>query len=376
MFRIYPYVCNRKLTKNKMEDMKYDISTLTSEAVGLLKSLISIPSVSRDEEKAADCLQQYIELQGMQTGRKGNNVWCLAPGFDLKRPTLLLNSHIDTVKPVQGWRKDPYTPQLEPNGKLYGLGSNDAGASVVSLLQAFLTLCRTAQHYNLLYLASCEEEVSGKEGIESVLPQLPPIAFALVGEPTEMQPAIAEKGLMVLDVTATGRSGHAARNEGDNAIYKVLDDIAWFRDYQFPKVSPLLGPVKMSVTMINAGTQHNVIPDRCTFVVDIRSNECYTNEELFEEIKKNIHCQPQARSFRLSSSHVSPEHPLVQRAVAMGRTPFGSPTLSDQALMPFPSMKMGPGKSARSHTADEFIFVKEIEEAIGLYLELLDGAEL
>ena len=321
--------------------MTYDIPTLTSEAVGLLKSLISIPSVSRDEARAADCLQQYIEQQGMQTGRKGNNVWCLGPGFDLKRPTLLLNSHIDTVKPVQGWRKDPFTPRLEPNGKLYGLGSNDAGASVVSLLQAFLTLCRTAQRYNLIYLASCEEEVSGREGIESVLPQLPPVNFALVGEPTEMQPAIAEKGLMVLDVTATGRSGHAARDEGDNAIYKVLEDIAWFRDYRFERVS-----------------------------------ECYTNEELFEEIKKHIHCQPQARSFRLGSSHVPPEHPLVRRAVALGRTPFGSPTLSDQALMPFPSMKMGPGKSSRSHTADEFIFVREIEEAIGLYLELLDGAEL
>lgn len=356
--------------------MTYDIPTLTSEAVGLLKSLISIPSVSRDEARAADCLQQYIEQQGMQTGRKGNNVWCLGPGFDLKRPTLLLNSHIDTVKPVQGWRKDPFTPRLEPNGKLYGLGSNDAGASVVSLLQAFLTLSRTAQKYNLIYLASCEEEVSGREGIESVLPQLPPVSFALVGEPTEMQPAIAEKGLMVLDVTATGRSGHAARDEGDNAIYKVLEDIAWFRDYRFERVSPLLGPVKMSVTMVNAGTQHNVVPDRCTFVVDIRSNECYTNEELFEEIKKHIHCQPQARSFRLGSSHVPPEHPLVRRAVALGRTPFGSPTLSDQALMPFPSMKMGPGKSSRSHTADEFIFLREIEEAIGLYLELLDGAEL
>lgn len=356
--------------------MTYDIPTLTSEAVGLLKSLIIIPSVSRDEARAADCLQQYIEQQGMQTGRKGNNVWCLGPGFDLKRPTLLLNSHIDTVKPVQGWRKDPFTPRLEPNGKLYGLGSNDAGASVVSLLQAFLMLSRTTQKYNLIYLASCEEEVSGREGIESVLPQLPPVSFALVGEPTEMQPAIAEKGLMVLDVTATGRSGHAARDEGDNAIYKVLEDIAWFRDYRFERVSPLLGPVKMSVTMVSAGTQHNVVPDRCTFVVDIRSNECYTNEELFEEIKKHIHCQPQARSFRLGSSHVSPEHPLVRRAVALGRMPFGSPTLSDQALMSFPSMKMGPGKSSRSHTADEFIFVREIEEAIGLYLELLDGAEL
>lgn len=352
--------------------MTYDIPTLVSEATGLLQSLIAIPSLSRDEEKAADCLQNYIEMQGMTTGRKGNNVWCLSPMFDLKKPTLLLNSHIDTVKPVSGWRKDPFTPTLEENGKLYGLGSNDAGASVVSLLQVFLTLCRTTQAYNMIFLASCEEEVSGKGGIECVLPELPPIQFAIVGEPTEMQPAIAEKGLMVLDVTAVGKSGHAARNEGDNAIYKVLDDIAWFRDYRFARESSLLGPVKMSVTMVNAGTQHNVIPDRCTFVVDIRSNECYTNQELFAEIQKHIRCEAQARSFRLSSSHVSPEHPIVQRAVAMGRVPFGSPTLSDQALMPFPSLKMGPGKSSRSHTADEFIFIREIEEAIGMYLELLD----
>lgn len=356
--------------------MTYDIPTLVSEATGLLQSLIAIPSLSRDEEKAADCLQNYIEMQGMTTGRKGNNVWCLSPMFDLKKPTLLLNSHIDTVKPVSGWRKDPFTPTLEENGKLYGLGSNDAGASVVSLLQVFLTLCRTTQAYNMIFLASCEEEVSGKGGVECVLPELPPIQFAIVGEPTEMQPAIAEKGLMVLDVTAVGKSGHAARNEGDNAIYKVLDDIAWFRDYRFARESSLLGPVKMSVTMVNAGTQHNVIPDRCTFVVDIRSNECYTNQELFAEIQKHIRCEAQARSFRLSSSHVSPEHPIVQRAVAMGRVPLGSPTLSDQALMPFPSLKMGPGKSSRSHTADEFIFIREIEEAIGMYLELLKGANM
>ena len=355
--------------------MTYDIATMADEATGLLKELIAIPSVSREEAQAADCLQRYIELQGMETGRKGNNVWCLSPAFDLKRPTLLLNSHIDTVKPVAGWRKAPFAP-TESNGRLYGLGSNDAGASVVSLLQVFLALCRTAQPYNLVFLASCEEEVSGARGIESVLPLLPPIAFALVGEPTEMQPAIAEKGLMVLDVTATGRSGHAAREEGDNAIYKVLDDIAWFRDYRFPRVSPLLGPVKMSVTQVNAGTQHNVIPDRCTFVVDIRSNECYTNEELFTEICRHILCEAKARSFRLGSSHAPEGHPLVQRAIALGRVPFGSPTLSDQALMPFPSMKMGPGKSSRSHTADEFICLKEIEEAIGMYLSLLDGTKI
>lgn len=355
--------------------MKYDIPFLASEAVGLLKSMIAIPSVSREETEVADFLQNYIEAFGMNTGRKGNNVWCLSPMFDLKKPTILLNSHIDTVKPVNGWRKDPFCPQ-EENGKLYGLGSNDAGASVVSLLQIFLQLCKTTQSYNLIYLASCEEEVSGKDGIESVLPELPPIQFAIVGEPTEMQPAIAEKGLMVLDVSAQGRAGHAAREEGDNAIYKVLDDIAWFRDYRFAKVSPLLGPVKMTVTQINAGTQHNVVPDRCTFVVDIRSNECYTNQELFDEIQKHLSCEAKARSFRLSSSHVAESNPIVRKAVAMGRIPFGSPTLSDQALMPFPSLKMGPGKSSRSHTADEFIFYKEIEDAIGIYLELLDGTQL
>lgn len=353
-----------------------DISTLVSEATGLLKSLIAIPSLSRDEEKAADYLQNFIEMQGMETGRKGNNVWCLSPMFNLQKPTLLLNSHIDTVKPVNGWRKDPFTPIVESNGKLYGLGSNDAGASLVSLLQVFLQLSRTTQPYNLIYLASCEEEVSGKNGIECILPELPPINFALVGEPTEMQPAIAEKGLMVLDVTARGRSGHAARNEGDNAIYKILNDIAWFRDYHFPKESSLLGPVKMNVTMVNAGTQHNVIPDRCTFVVDIRSNECYSNQELFDEIQKHISCEATARSFRLSSSHVEESHPLVQKAVSLGRMPYGSPTLSDQALMPFPSLKMGPGKSSRSHTADEFIFIKEIEEAIEIYIKLLDGIKL
>lgn len=350
--------------------MKEDVSLMASEATRLLKSLIAVPSVSRDEGRAADLLQQYIEEQGMETGRRGNNVWCLSPMFDLNRPTLLLNSHIDTVKPVAGWRRDPFTPQ-EENGRLYGLGSNDAGASLVSLLQVFMRLCRTRMEHNLIFLASCEEEVSGKEGIESVLPQLPPISCAIVGEPTEMHPAIAEKGLMVLDVTATGRSGHAAREEGDNAIYKVLEDIAWFRDYRFEKVSPLLGPVKMSVTVIHAGTQHNVVPDRCTFTVDIRSNECYTNRELFEEITRHLHCQAEARSFRLGSSSIDPQHPLIQRAVAMGRRPFGSPTLSDQALMPFPSFKMGPGKSSRSHTADEYIVLREIEEAIGMYLELL-----
>ena len=352
--------------------MMTDLTPYTSEAITLLSSLVSIPSVSREEQQVADFLQNYMERSGIMTGRSGNNIWCISPMFDTKKPTILLNSHIDTVKPVNGWRKQPFTAKME-DGKLYGLGSNDAGASVVSLFEVYRYLSATEQAYNLIFLASCEEEVSGKNGIESVLPQLPPIALGVVGEPTEMHPAIAEKGLMVLDVTAHGKAGHAARNEGENAIYKALDDIQWFRNYRFPKESSFLGPVKMSVTQVNAGTQHNVVPDICTFVVDIRSNECYSNEELFQEICSHIQSEAKARSFRLNSSHIDAEHPFVKRAVELGRTPFGSPTLSDQALMRFPSVKIGPGKSSRSHTADEYIRVSEIEEAIGMYIKILDG---
>ena len=352
-----------------------NLTPFTSEAITLLSSLISIPSISREEEKAADFLQTYMEGIGIMTNRSGNNIWCISPKFDMQKPTILLNSHIDTVKPVNGWRKHPYTAKME-DGKLYGLGSNDAGASVVSLFETFRYLSATEQAYNLIFLASCEEEVSGKNGIESVLTQLPPIALGIVGEPTEMHPAIAEKGLMVLDVNAHGVAGHAARNEGENAIYKALDDIQWFRHYHFPKESPLLGPVKMSVTQVNAGTQHNVIPDICSFVVDIRSNECYSNEELFSEICSHIQSEAKARSFRLNSSHIDREHPIVKRTLELGRIPFGSPTLSDQALMKFPSVKIGPGNSSRSHTADEFILTSEIEEAIKMYIEILDGLVL
>ncbi len=349
-----------------------NLTHYTSEAITLLSSLISIPSISREEEKAADFLQTYIEESGIMTGRSGNNIWCISPMFDTKKPTILLNSHIDTVRPVNGWRKHPFTAKMD-NGKLYGLGSNDAGASLVSLFETYRYLSVTEQAYNLIFLASCEEEISGKNGIESVLKQLPPITLGIVGEPTEMHPAIAEKGLMVLDVYAHGKAGHAARNEGENAIYKALDDIQWFRSYQFPNESPLLGPVKMSVTQINAGIQHNVIPDICSFVVDIRSNECYSNEELFNEICSHVQCETKARSFRLNSSHINIEHPFVKRAIQLGRIPFGSPTLSDQALMRFPSVKIGPGKSSRSHTADEYILLSEIEEAIKTYIKILDG---
>lgn len=343
------------------------------EAIDLLKGMISRPSFSRDETTVADFLQQTWQLAGWHVHRKGNNLWLVAGGFNLDKPTLLLNSHIDTVKPASGWTKDPFTAEESDDEKIYGLGSNDAGASVVSLYAAFTLLSEKQQPYNLIFLASCEEEVSGKNGIESALPELPPIAFAIVGEPTGMQPAVAEKGLMVLDCVSTGKAGHAARNEGINAITLAMKDIEWLHSYQFPKKSDFLGPVKMSVTMIHAGTQHNVIPDRCEFTVDIRTNEFYPNETLFGLIKEQVDCNITARSYRLNSTRTELNHPFVQRAIMMGKTPFGSPTLSDQALMPFPSVKIGPGNSARSHAADEYIETMEIREAIETYIRLLDG---
>ena len=346
------------------------------DAIDILKGMISRPSFSRDEGLVADFLQQIWEKAGYKVNRSGNNLWLIAPGFDIEKPTLLLNSHVDTVKPASGWTRDPFTPEETDEERLYGLGSNDAGASVVSLYECFRVLSEKEQPYNLIFLASCEEEVSGKNGLESVLPKLPPIAFAVVGEPTGMQPAVAEKGLMVLDCVSIGKSGHAARNEGINAIYLAMKDMEWFHTYQFPKKSDFLGPVKMSVTMIHAGTQHNVVPDRCEFTVDIRTNEFYSNERLFELIKQQVGCEVKARSFRLNSTRTDMNHPFVQRALLLGKTPFGSPTLSDQALMPFLSVKMGPGDSARSHAADEYIELMEIREAIDTYVRLLDGLEL
>lgn len=342
------------------------------DAIDLLKGMISRPSFSREEGETADFLKQSWEKAGYKVNRKGNNLWLIAPGFDLDKPTLLLNSHIDTVKPASGWTKDPFNPEETEDERLYALGSNDAGASVVSLYEAFRVLSGKEQPYNLIFLASCEEEVSGKNGLESALADLPPIAFAVVGEPTGMQPAVAEKGLMVLDCVSTGKAGHAARNEGINAITLAMKDIEWFNTYQFPEKSDFLGPVKMSVTIIHAGTQHNVVPDRCEFTVDIRTNEFYPNEKLFELIKSQVGCEIKARSFRLNSTRTDLQHPFVRRAVMMGKEPFGSPTLSDQALMHFPSVKIGPGNSARSHAADEYIGLMEIREAIDMYIKLLD----
>ena len=346
-----------------------------NDAVELLKKLIATPSVSRNEKDAADIMEQTIRSYGFEPQREANNLWIIDPHYDESRPTLLLNAHIDTVKPVASWSRDPFSPDVE-DGVLYGLGSNDCGGGLCSLLQIFRMLTEKPQSYNLIYLASAEEEVSGKDGITRALPLLPHIDLAIVGEPTGMNPAVAEKGLMVLDVIAHGKSGHAARNEGVNAIYEALDDMRWIRDYKFEKVSEFLGPTKMTLTVVNAGTQHNVIPDKCTMLVDIRTNEFYDNEEIYEFIRQHLKSEVKAHSFRLKSSRIDPEHPLIRKCVAMGMKPFGSPTLSDQALMHFPSFKLGPGESSRSHSANEFIRISEIRDAIAKYETLLDGAAI
>lgn len=346
-----------------------------SDAVQLLKKLIATPSVSRSEKDAADIMEQTIRSYGFKPQREANNLWIIDPHYDESRPTLLLNAHIDTVKPVASWSRDPFSPDVE-DGVLYGLGSNDCGGGLCSLLQIFRMLTEKPQSYNLIYQASAEEEVSGKDGITRALPLLPHIDLAIVGEPTGMNPAVAEKGLMVLDVIAHGKSGHAARNEGVNAIYEALDDMRWIRDYKFEKVSEFLGPTKMTLTVVNAGTQHNVIPDKCTMLVDIRTNEFYDNEEVYEFIRQHLKSEVKAHSFRLKSSRIDPEHPLIRKCVAMGMKPFGSPTLSDQALMHFPSFKLGPGESSRSHSANEFIRISEIRDAIAKYETLLDGAAI
>ena len=345
------------------------------DAVALLTRLIATPSTSRNEKEAADIMEETIREYGFLPQREVNNVWTIGPHYNPDKPTLLLNAHIDTVKPVDSWQRHPYAPTKEGD-LLYGLGSNDCGGGLCSLLQIFRMLTEKPQSYNLIYLASAEEEVSGKDGISRALPLLPKIGLAIVGEPTGMQPAVAEKGLMVLDVIAHGKSGHAARNEGVNAIYEALDDMRWIRDYKFEKVSEFLGPTKMTLTVANAGTQHNVIPDKCTMLVDIRTNEFYDNEEVYHFICQHLNSEVKAHSFRLKSSRIDPEHPLIKKCVAMGMKPFGSPTLSDQALMSFPSFKLGPGESSRSHSADEFIRISEIADAIAKYKELLDGAAI
>lgn len=364
------FVYLRKETRLKRMEMR-NIDTYTNDAAELLKRLIATPSVSREEERTADVMEQELKAYGLESHRLDNNVWSIAPNYDEKKETILLNAHIDTVKPVKTWMRNPFCPTLEGDS-LYGLGSNDCGGGLVSLLQVFRILYNKERAYNLIFLASAEEEVSGSKGISEVLPLLPPISVAIVGEPTGMQPAVAEKGLMVLDIKAHGKSGHAARGEGINAIYEAVDDLCWLRQYRFKKISEFLGPTVMNVTVINAGTQHNVVPDTCEMVVDVRTNELYDNEEVYDFIRRHLRSEVKARSFRLHSSGISLEHPIVKRCIAMGMKPFGSPTLSDQALMPFDSLKLGPGESSRSHSADEFIKISEISDAISKYLNILD----
>jgi acetylornithine deacetylase len=342
-------------------------------SVELLQQLIQTPSFSREEDQTAELIHRFFQKKDIPCKRQGNNLWAFNQHYSEDKPTILLNSHHDTVKPVQGWQRDPFKPNLEGD-YLYGLGSNDAGGPLASLLATFVHFYDKKElPFNLVMAATAEEEISGPNGIASILDQLGQIDVAIVGEPTSLDMAIAEKGLMVIDGEAKGKSGHAAREEGINAVYIALQDIDWIRNYQFEKVSPLLGPVKMSVTQISAGYQHNVVPDSCKFVIDLRSNECYSNQELFAILQEHTQSELKARSFRLNSSGIPPDHPLVKAGLKMGMTTYGSPTLSDQALIPYPSLKLGPGDSARSHTADEFIKLSEIKRGIKTYVSLLSG---
>jgi len=348
------------------------IAQLSNDAIELLIQLIQTQSFSREETGTAAILEQFLTQHGIPAQRRGNNVWATSRNLDPHKPTILLNSHHDTVKPGVAWTYPPFGAVVEGD-KLTGLGSNDAGASAVSLLAVFRYFYDQPTAFNLICAITAEEEVSGANGVKSILPELGTINLGIVGEPTGMNAAIAEKGLLVLDGVALGRTGHAARDEGDNALYKALDDINWLRTYQFPKVSEMLGPVKMTVTQISAGTQHNVVPDECRYVVDVRPTECYTNEEILEIIWANVQANITPRSTHLQSSGLALEHPIVRKAVAMGKTTYGSPTLSDQALMRFTTLKMGPGDSARSHAPDEYILLSEIRAGIADYIELLTG---
>jgi acetylornithine deacetylase len=351
-------------------------SVLVPDAIDLLKSLIATPSFSKEEAGTAELITAFLERRGVKAERRANNVWALNRYFDASKPTVLLNSHHDTVKPNPGYTRDPFLPEVI-DGKLYGLGSNDAGGPLVSLIATFLHYNDCAGlNYNVILAASAEEEISGKEGIERVWDALPKVDFAIVGEPTLCEMATAEKGLMVLDCTARGVPGHAAREEGVNAIYRALPDIEWFRTYAFPRVSTTLGAMKMSVTIMQAGSQHNVVPSECRFTVDVRVTDAYTLEEALDIIRQHVECEVVPRSLRMRSSGIAADHPIVKAAVKHGVKRYGSPTTSDQALIPAPSVKIGPGDSARSHSADEFIYVDEIAQGINTYIKLLDEVVL
>ncbi|MBX2905235.1 MAG: M20 family metallo-hydrolase [Taibaiella sp.] len=345
---------------------------LYTVAAQLLKALIAIPSFSREEQSTAGLLYNFLQKKGVAAHRLINNVWATNKHYDAAKPTLLLNSHHDTVKPNAAYTREPFKPDLE-DGKLYGLGSNDAGGCLVSLLAAFLHFYnRTDLQYNLVFAATAEEEISGPNGLEMLIPSLGNITAAIVGEPTEMQMAVAEKGLLVLDCTARGVAGHAARHIGENAIYKAMKSIEWFSTYHFPEESAMLGPVVMTVTTISAGTQHNVVPAACNFTVDIRLNEHYDHQQVIELVRKHVDCDVAPRSTRLKPSSINMDHDLVKAGTAIGLKAFGSYTLSDMALMPFPALKIGPGNTLRSHMADEFIYLHELEQGVDIYIKLLN----
>ena len=351
--------------------MDLDKTKLTDDALSLLQKLIETPSLSKEEELSAKLLEDFFNSRSIPLNRMGNNVWALNKYFDATLPTILLNSHHDTVKPNQGYLRDPYKAIIE-DGKLFGLGSNDAGGSLVSLITSFAYFYDKKIPYNLILAATAEEEISGKNGIESLLPKLPELHLAIVGEPTLLQMAVAEKGLLVIDAVVKGKAGHAARDEVENAIYKALDDLNLIKNYRFKKQSAYLGENKVTATLINSGSQHNVVPDICTYTLDVRVTDAYSLEEALEELSQVLKAELQPRSLRLNSSTITPDHKILRVANNLGLNFYGSPTLSDQALIPFPSVKIGPGDSARSHTADEFIYLDEVAQGIDLYINLLN----
>ena len=341
------------------------------EAIALLQDLISTPSLSKNEDATAQLIYDWLDRKKLNPKRLNNNIYCKTGSNDTKAKVILLNSHHDTVKPGEGWKTDPFAPTLEGD-RLTGLGSNDAGGAAVSLISTFAYLSTLELPYRLILAITAEEEISGTNGVRSLLPVFGNIDLGIVGEPTEMLPAIAERGLIVLDCIARGETAHAAYDKGENALYKAIDDIRFFQNHPFTKESQLLGKTKMTVTQIESGTQHNVIPDQCHFVVDVRTNELYNNLEIIEEVKRHIKSEITPRSYHLNSSRIDQDHPIVKRWIEMGRIPFGSPTLSDQSVMNFPTIKIGPGKSTRSHTPNEFIYLSEIKEAIILYIRTLE----
>ncbi|QZK90237.1 M20 family metallo-hydrolase [Flavobacterium sp. CHNK8] len=348
-----------------------NIEILTQEAIALLKALIETPSFSSEEDQTALLIENWFTLNNIPFKRENNNVWAFNKHFNATKPTLLLNSHHDTVNPNQGYTNDPFQA-IEKEGKLFGLGSNDAGGCLVSLLATFVHFYSHENlPYNLVMVASAEEESSGRNGLNSVLKNLPELDCAIVGEPTLMQLAIAEKGLLVLDVIVKGTASHAAHQNLDNSIYKAIPVIEWFNSYNFEKISEVLGPVKMTVTQINAGKQHNVVPAECHLVVDIRVNDCYSNQEILDTVRANVAAEINPRSMHLNASSIPVSHGLVQAGIALGRTTYGSPTLSDQSVLSCKSLKLGPGETLRSHSANEFIFIHEITEGIQLYINIL-----